>query len=160
MTALDTDQSGGSSTDVRFVPADGPCPWVDIPGGKMRILRVNLDIGEWVVHNIFEPGFSAPRHKHTGHIDAYTIRGSWQYLEYGVPYEAGSFVYEPAFSVHTLHVPAEATEPAEVIFIMRGANLNLDADGNVESITDAESVVAAYAYLCQMQGLPAPAVLR
>lgn len=149
-----------SSADVRFVPADGPCPWVDIPGGKMRVLRANLDIGEWVVHNIFEPGFQAPRHKHTGHIDAYTVRGRWQYLEYGVPYEAGSYVYEPALSVHTLEVPADATEPAEVLFVMRGANLNLDTDGNVESITDAESVVLAYAYLCQAQGLPEPAVLR
>lgn len=153
MTAL-------QSSDVRFIAADGPAPWVDIPGGKMRILRVNLDVGEWVVHNVFEPGFTAPRHKHTGHVDAYTIRGAWQYLEYGVAYEAGSFVYEPAFSVHTLNVPADATEDAEVIFVMRGANLNLDPDDNVESVTDAASALMAYEFLCDAQGVPAPQVLR
>lgn len=156
MTTLES--SSAPSTDVRFVPADG-LPWVDIPGGKMRVLRANLDINEWVVHNIFEPGFIAPRHRHTGHIDAVTVRGAWQYLEYGIRYEAGSYVYEPALSVHTLSVPADATESAEVIFVMRGTNLNLDADGNVESITDAETILAAYRYLCQAQGLPAPNVL-
>lgn len=155
MTTL---ESSPSSNDVRFVPADG-LPWVDIPGGKMRVLRANLDTNEWVVHNIFEPGFTAPRHRHTGHIDAITVRGAWQYLEYGIRYEAGSYVYEPALSVHTLNVPADATENAEVIFVMRGTNINLDADDRVESITDAESILQAYRYLCQAQGLPEPAVL-
>ena len=155
-----TTVESSSSSDVRFVPSDGPCPWVDIPGGKMRLLRVNPDIGEWVVHNVFEPGFVAPRHKHTGHIDAYTVRGSWQYIEYGIPYGPGSYVYEPALSVHTLTVPADAAEDAEVIFVMRGANLNLDADDNIESISDAETVLAAYIWLCESQGLPAPTVLR
>ena len=39
---------------------------------------------------------------------------------------AGSYLYEPAGSVHTLHVPATNTESTEVSFAIRGANLNLD----------------------------------
>lgn len=44
---------------------------------------------------------------------------------------AGSYLYEPAGSVHTLHVPATNTESTEVSFAIRGANLNLDEQGNV-----------------------------
>ena len=46
---------------------------------------------------------------------------------------AGSFLYEPAGSVHTLTVLEDDTH---VWFQMYGANLNLDADGNVESVFD------------------------
>ncbi len=56
---------------------------------------------------------------------------------------AGSFLYEPAGSVHTLTVPADNTEPTDVFFAIWGANLNLDADGNVESIIDAGGILQA-----------------
>jgi 2,4'-dihydroxyacetophenone dioxygenase len=158
MTALDS--ATAANADVRFVPADGGLPWAEFPGGKIRLLRADFATGEWVVHNIFDPGFTAPKHKHTGQVDAYTIRGAWLYLEYGVPYTAGSYVHEPALSVHTLHVPADNEGPTEVIFVMRGANLNLDDAGNVISITDAETTLQGYTALCEMQGLGTPAVLR
>lgn len=158
MTALD--HNIPSDADVRFVPADDGLPWAEFPGGKLRLLRVDLGIGEWVVQNVFDPGFTAPRHRHTGHVDAYTIRGTWQYREYGVDYGPGSYVYEPAFSTHTLHVPASNDGPTEVIFVMRGANLNLDDGDQVTSVTDAESTLAAYVALCEMQGLGTPPVIR
>ena len=46
---------------------------------------------------------------------------------------AGSFLYEPAGSVHTLQCIEDDTH---VWFQMYGANLNLDADGNIESVVD------------------------
>jgi hypothetical protein len=42
---------------------------------------------------------------------------------------------------------------------MYGANLNLDADGNVESVTDGASALAAYYALCEAAGIPRPNVL-
>lgn len=42
---------------------------------------------------------------------------------------------EPAGSVHTLTVPADNTEPTDVLFIIEGVNLNLTPDGQVESVT-------------------------
>ncbi len=155
MTAIDETTDPG----IGHVPADSTStPWVDIPGGKLRLVRVDLGIGEWVVHNVFQPGFRAPKHLHTGHVDAYTIRGAWRYEEYGIDYGTGSYVHEPAFSVHTLHVPDDGVE-TEVIFVMRGANLNLDDDGNVASVTDARSTLAAYRMLAEMQGLGTPHVI-
>jgi 2,4'-dihydroxyacetophenone dioxygenase len=69
---------------------------------------------------------------------------------------AGSFLYEPAGSVHTLTCVEADTH---VWFHMYGANLNLDADGNVESITDGAGTLAAYYLLCEAQGFPRPNVL-
>jgi 2,4'-dihydroxyacetophenone dioxygenase len=42
---------------------------------------------------------------------------------------------------------------------MYGANLNLDADGNVESVTVGTGTLAAYYALCEALGLPRPNVL-
>ncbi|MYK77356.1 MAG: cupin, partial [Acidimicrobiaceae bacterium] len=51
------------------------------------------------------------------------------------------------------------TEPTDVWFQIHGVNLNLDADGNVESITDGPGVLAAYYAMCEAQGLPRPNVV-
>lgn len=44
-------------------------------------------------------------------------------------------------------------------FQMYGANLNLDADGNVDSVVDGAITLAAYYMLCEAEGLPRPNVL-
>ena len=85
--------------------------------------------------------------------------GSWNYAEYPEVNRARSFLFEPAGSVHTLTVPADSSEPPDVWFQIHGVNLNLDADGNVESITDGPGVLAACCALCEAQGLPRPSVV-
>ena len=93
-------------------------------------------------------------HKHTGPVYAFTTSGAWKYKESDFVNRAGSFLYEPAGSVHTLIVPDDNTEPTDVFFAIWGANLNLDADGNVESIVDAGGILQAYYMLCEAEGLP------
>jgi hypothetical protein len=46
-----------------------------------------------------------------------------------------------------------------VWFQIYGANLNLDADGNVESIIDASGILEAYVMLAEAEGFPKPNVL-
>jgi len=72
---------------------------------------------------------------------------------------AGSFLYEPAGSIHTLVVPESNTEVTDVWFQIYGANLNLADDGSVDSVTDAASVLEFYRRRCAKAGLPAPKVL-
>jgi hypothetical protein len=86
----------------------------------------------------------------------YTVSGAWKYKEYDYVNRAGSFLYEPAGSVHTLECIEDDTQ---VWFHMYGANLNLDADGNVESVFDGAGALAAYYALCEAEGLPRPNVL-
>ena len=42
---------------------------------------------------------------------------------------------------------------------MYGVNLNLDADGNVDSVSDGAGSLRAYYAMAEAQGLPRPNVL-
>ncbi|HUF83296.1 MAG TPA: 2,4'-dihydroxyacetophenone dioxygenase family protein [Acidimicrobiia bacterium] len=132
-------------------------PWADIGGGsKLKVLQVKEQEGLWIVANIFQAGYEVQKHRHTGPVWGYTVSGAWKYKEYDYVNRAGSFLYEPAGSVHTLQCVEDDTL---VWFHMYGANLNLDADGNVESVTDGAGTLAAYYALCEAEGLPRPNVL-
>ena len=132
-------------------------PFVDIgDGAKLKVIHVDVNAGLWIVENIFQAGYDVQKHKHTGPVYAYTVSGAWKYHEYEYVNRSGSFLYEPAGSVHSLTAVEDNTQ---VWFQIYGANLNLDADGNVESITDAAGVLAAYYLLCEAAGLPRPDVL-
>ncbi|ORB84383.1 cupin [Mycobacterium kansasii] len=132
-------------------------PFVDIgDGSQLKVIQVKEAEGLWIVENVFRAGYEVQRHKHTGPVYAYTTSGAWRYKEYSYVNRAGSFLYEPAGSVHTLQVLEDDTH---VWFQIYGANLNLDADGNVESVFDAASALATYLALCEAAGLSRPHVL-
>src|SRR5438270_12875277 len=82
-------------------------PFVDLGDGfLLQLLQVDLANGVWVIRNHFPPNLTVPTHKHTGHVYAFTQKGRWHYLESpDAVNTAGSYLYEPAGSRHTLHVP-------------------------------------------------------
>ena len=132
-------------------------PFVDIGGGsKLKVIQVKAGEGLWIVENIFQAGYEVQTHKHTGPVWGYTRSGAWKYKEYDYVNRSGSFLYEPAGSIHTLQCVEDETR---VWFHMYGANLNLDADGNVESVADGAGALAAYLAMCKDQGLGEPQVL-
>lgn len=140
--------------------ADTECPYVDMGDGlELKVVQVRVSEGLWIVKNRFAPGTRIQRHRHTGPVFGYTLSGAWKYLEYEYVNEAGSFLYEPANSVHTLTVLEDNTEPTEVWFHMYGMNLNLDDEGNVESVFDGPSTLEAYLAQCEALGLGRPPVL-
>ena len=135
-------------------------PFVDFGEGvSLQLLQVDLDQGLWVVRTRFQPGVTIQTHKHTGAVFALTLAGSWKYLEYPEVNTAGSYLFEPAGSVHTLSVPATEKAVTDVWFAIYGANLNLDANGNVEAVIDAELVYQFYRTACLEHGLPNPPVI-
>lgn len=139
---------------------DEEIPWVEIPDGSLiKVVYARVQEGLWIIRNRFKPGFEVPTHKHTGPVFGYTASGAWKYKEYEYVNRAGSFLYEPAGSVHTLMVPGDNTEDTDVWFQIYGANLNLHPDGSIESVVDAKLVSDAYFALCEMQGLPRPNVV-
>ena len=138
---------------------DDELPWVDIGDGSLlKVLHIKEREGLWVIRNRFAAGFRTDAQAHRP-VFAYTETGAWRYLESDFVNTAGSYLYEPAGSVHTLVVPEDNTEPTDVFFAIHGANLNLDAEGNVESVYDASSILQAYMFLCEAQGLPRPPVV-
>jgi quercetin dioxygenase-like cupin family protein len=132
-------------------------PFVDIgDGSKLKVIMVKEAEGLWILENVFQAGYEVQRHKHTGPVYAYTTSGAWKYKEYDYVHRAGSFLYEPAGSIHTLQILEDDTH---VWFQMYGANLNLDETGAVESVSDGASTLAVYRNLCAQAGLPSPSVL-
>ena len=128
-------------------------------GTHLQLLHVDVEQGLWVVRTRFEPGVVIQRHKHTGPVHAFTRAGAWNYREYPEVNRAGSYLYEPAGSIHTLMVPDDVEGLTDVSFAIWGANLNLDDDGNVTSVLDAAAIRDAYFGLCEASGLPRPNVI-
>ncbi|TML10936.1 MAG: cupin [Actinobacteria bacterium] len=132
-------------------------PFVDIGGGnKLKVIQVIEKEGLWIIENIFMKGFEVQTHRHTGPVWGYTVSGGWKYKEYDYVNRAGSFLYEPAGSVHTLQCIEDDTQ---VWFHMYGVNLILDADGNVDSVSDGAGSLRAYYAMAEAQGPPRPNVL-
>jgi quercetin dioxygenase-like cupin family protein len=140
--------------------SESELPFVDLGDGtELQLLQVDVEAGLWVIRSRFAPGTIVPTHKHTGEVFAFTLAGSWKYVEYPEVNVAGSYLYEPAGSIHTLMVPEENDVVTDVWFAIYGANLNLDADGNVEMVIDASLVRDTYFALCEANGHGRPDVI-
>ena len=135
-------------------------PWV--PFGDtldVKVPMASVKEGLWIIRTRFAAGHRVQTHRHTGQVYAYTLSGSWKYEESEYLNTAGSFLYEPAGSVHTLYVPETNTEVTDVWFQIYGANLDLDEGGNVESVTDAGTVLEGYLAGCRAMGFDNPPVI-
>ena len=140
--------------------AQGYLPFVTFFDGlDFQLLQASVEHGLWVVRTRLKPGLTIPTHRHTGEVFAVTFSGSWRYLEYPEVNTAGSYLFEPAGSQHTLHALASNTEVTDVWFAIRGANLNLDEQGNVASVWDATFMIETYLDLCARAGHGRPAVI-
>jgi 2,4'-dihydroxyacetophenone dioxygenase len=132
-------------------------PFADMGGGNLiRVLQVREKESLWIIENVFQAGFEVATHRHTGPVWGYTSSGGWKYKEYEYVNRAHSFLYEPAGSVHTLQCVEDDTR---VWFHMYGVNLNLAADGSIESVSDGAGTLAFYLALCEEQGLGRPPVV-
>jgi quercetin dioxygenase-like cupin family protein len=140
--------------------AENELPYVSFfEGLEFQLLQASVENGLWVVRTRFQPNVTIPTHRHTGEVFAVTFSGSWRYLEYPEVNTAGSYLDEPAGSVHTLHVPASNTAATDIWFAIRGANLNLDEQGNVASVWDATFMIETYLDLCAKAGHGRPRVI-
>lgn len=133
---------------------DEDLPHIALPDGStMQLLHVDINQNLWVIRNRFKPGFCIDTHYHTGPVFAVTQSGEWFYKEYPDKInKAGSYLYEPAHSIHTLAVSEQASEDAVVWFAIFGSNVNIDDDGNVTSVLDARLMLELYRSLCEAEG--------
>ena len=124
------------------------------PGVNFQPLFLDPEVGVWSVIATFPPGVTMPIHLHTGPVHGYTLKGSWIYLEYpDQPQTAGSYLYEPASSVHQLYVPETNTEDTVILFVVYGANVGFTDDGQFHSVLDAVTVQKLVEQCAQAQGL-------
>ena len=147
-----TDQGDGTS-----VCRTEDVPWALLaPGIEMKVLRVGEDTGRYTLMNRFAPGTVLPRHYHHGEVHAWTIAGTWGYLEYDWTASAGDYIYEPSGSVHTLAVP-EGGGPATIQFVIDKGLDFLDDDGNVFHVENAETITQLYVDTLAAAGIERPA---
>lgn len=129
------------------------------PLASLQLIQVDLDHNIRVSRARFDPGFRVNAHRHTGYVHAWTLSGSWKYIEYPEVNVAGSYLYEPSGSTHTLVVPQENAEVTEVLFVVHGSNLELNDKGDIIGVSDAHSICDLYLCTCRKLGLPRPDVI-
>lgn len=134
---------------------DEDLPWLEAGDGTaLKLQHVDLNTNLWISLTRLAPGSKVIKHYHTGLVYAVTLQGKWFYDESPEEVsEAGSYLFEPAGSTHTLRTPDDIDEDTIVWFAIYGANINLDEDGNVVSVVDARSALDLYESYCEALGL-------
>lgn len=132
--------------------------WSGDPRIQLKVLMADVEGGRYAVRMRFRAGLQAVPHKHTGEVHAYTFSGKWTYLDYAdsPPNVAGSYLFEPPGTTHTLKIADDAGEWTEVLFVLYGAMLHLGESGAVIGVTDAEAVLAEYRQRLIDQQVPLP----
>jgi quercetin dioxygenase-like cupin family protein len=131
------------------------------PGGvSLTPLFLDRENGVWVLYGKFAPGTVLPTHFHTGVVHFFTTKGRWNYAEYPHdPQTEGSYLFEPAGSVHTFTVPVDASEAAEGFMVVHGANVNF-LDGVYQDVTDAGSLEEAFSAAARAGLMPGLQYIR
>lgn len=139
-------------------------PWVPnlaYPGTWMRLLQADVERGVYTMAGRMGPGLAVGTHRHTGAVHMFTLSGSWVYREHEFVNRAGSYLYEPPGSVHTLYVPADNDGPTETLTVVYGQTEYLDADGSIVAVTDAATTLRGFYESCEAAGVARPdAILR
>ncbi len=130
-------------------------PWAEAgDGSALQLLHVDLNQGIWISNTRLPPGHKVITHFHTGQVYAVTHQGRWFYSETPEAVNSpGSYLFEPAGSVHTLCTPADQEGNTVVWFAVHGANINIDEAGKIVSVTDARAVLDIYRGYCDALGL-------
>lgn len=131
------------------------------PGVNLALLQADVEAGLFAVRIRFAPGTQLPPHKHTGSVYAFTLAGEWSYLEYtdSPPSTAGSYLYEPPGSIHTLKVADHVEGYTDVFFVIHGAMLVLDDNGKVAYVLDAASHASDWSEAIRHQGEVVPEII-
>jgi hypothetical protein len=137
-----------------MVIADGlgredPRVWVPLSAhSASRPLQYNVTLGQYThVLRVTSAGMIS-RHRHSGGVHAWVIRGRWHYLEHDWVSEEGSYIFEPPGETHTLVVPEGCTEMI-TLFQVNGSLIYVDpqgaANGYEDVFTRIEKARAHYA---------------
>ncbi len=103
--------------------------WIDLTDDvRQRPLLFDCTNGAWANLLSIRPGGQLKCHYHTGPVHAFTLKGSWRYLEHDWVAGEGTFVYEPPGEVHTLVVD-EPVEEMITMFNVNGAMIYVDEKG-------------------------------
>ena len=132
--------------------------WVELSDGMWsRPLHINTSIGYYVhLLKITRSGIVS-RHRHSGPVHAYVLKGQWHYLEHDWTASEGSYVFEPPGETHTLVVP-DGCDEMLTIFTVYGALVYVDENGNAAGYDDVYTRLEKYRNHFEAVGLGADTV--
>ncbi|EED34960.1 conserved hypothetical protein [Luminiphilus syltensis NOR5-1B] len=108
--------------------------WCDLGGGtQFKLLRCNMQSGEWTLYVRMEAGAAFAPHRHLSNSEYYVTKGELLYDVGSAP--AGTYGYEPIGSIHT---QARCEIDTEMIFMGRGAVAFTGDEGEIRFILDNE----------------------
>ena len=108
-----------------------------------RPLHLNTTLGYYVHVLKAKRSGVLQRHRHSGPVHAYVIKGSWYYPEHEWVAKQGAYIFEPPGETHTLTVPEDCIEMM-TLFTVFGALTYVDPDGGVTGYDDVFSRIALY----------------
>jgi hypothetical protein len=118
----------------------------------MQLLRCSVEENSFTNLIRYPAGVQLATHLHTGHVHAYTFSGRWRYLEYDWEAGPGSYVSEPAGTVHTLKIEEETL----ALFIVNGGFIYFGPDGAFLRYQDAATTLADVQAALAVDGLELP----
>jgi quercetin dioxygenase-like cupin family protein len=135
--------------------------WADTPGVRLKLLMADVEAARFAVRIRFAPGIQLAPHMHTGEVHAFTLSGEWSYLEHPdtPPSRAGSYLFEPPGSTHTLKVADGLREETDVVFVVYGAMIHYGPQGEVLAVGDAASHLRDWPATLRAQGKRVPLAL-
>ena len=83
------------------------------------------------------------RHRHSGPVHGYVIKGSWYYPEHDWVAQPGSYIFEPPGETHTLVVPDDCEEMI-TLFTVFGALMYVDPEGQSTGYDDVFTRIELY----------------
>ena len=117
--------------------------WVpQAEGVEFRPLLLNVSQGYYVNLLRVRRAGVLSRHRHSGPVHAFTLRGTWHYLEHDWVATAGSYAFEPPGETHTLVVPEDAGEMV-TLFYVTGGYTYVDPQGVAAGYEDVFTKLAA-----------------
>ena len=134
-------------------------PWIQaFPGLSVRPLHYFPDGSGYVALLRIEPGTLVAKHRHTGEIHAFNIKGKRRLIETDEIVGPGGYVYEPPGN-HDSWM-AVGDEPCIAHIVVNGDIEFLDAAGNVMRRTNAATVLEEHRRYCAEHGLELPHLQR
>ncbi len=112
------------------------------PDVAFRPLILNVSQGYYVNLLRVRKAGVLSRHRHSGPVQAFTLRGKWRYLEHDWVATAGDFAFEPPGETHTLVVPDDVDEMI-TLFHVTGGYTYVDPYGKALGYEDVFTKLAA-----------------
>jgi 2,4'-dihydroxyacetophenone dioxygenase len=144
MTSLSLNQTETVDTNL--------LDWIPLERGlSFKPIRFFADDTGYQLLLRLEPGTVIPRHRHTGEIHAFNLRGWRELLDSGQIIGPGGYVHEPVGHVDSWR--AVGVEACVVHIEVNGRVEYLDADDAVVRYTDCGTARAQYRQWCVARDL-------